>query len=257
MKKIILVMAVTVLYVTSLFAVDVTIGARGNVNFGWGTTPEGVVKDSLDQCENFTANVISNGGSASTKKGGNIGGGFGFYGNFGLINLGATKLGIQPELDFNFNNGYNYDWHANVGTQTGTISEKCYTHTLDIPVLINIAVPIGKKVEVGFGLGPQISFPLHADGEGVVKVPGVANTSVKYSEVYSDLKGNINFGIAFDANGKYFFGEKNNIGLVLDIRYNLDFTKTQFIETTNNITSKEDVFTRRTLNIGVGCEYRF
>ena len=74
------------------FALDITAGARGNFNIGAGTTLEDA-PSSLDYD-------------------GNMGAGFGIYGNFGLLELGGGSLGVQPEVNMNFNNGINYSTYG-------------------------------------------------------------------------------------------------------------------------------------------------
>lgn len=256
MKKLISVMGVVALLVTSMFAIDVAVGARGNVNFGLGTTLEGDGKELLYAIENYSSLVSLAGGKSTLKKGGNIGGGFGLYGNFGLMDIGSAKLGVQPELDFNFNNGYHINWSASANGTSASIDVNAYSHTLDIPVLVSVGVPLGKMFEVGFGLGPQLSFPMKADAEKTERGSGQSQTD-KLSDNASKVTGSVNFGLALDANGKIFFGDKKNLGLVLDFRYNLDFTKTKIKVTSSNVTEEFEFYTRRGLNIGVGGEYRF
>ena len=71
MKKIIAVAAALAVSSLSAFALDITVGARGNFNMGLGTSPEGVMKDLVEyQKENFES-------VGTFKEGGNLGGGFG------------------------------------------------------------------------------------------------------------------------------------------------------------------------------------
>ena len=259
MKKIILSLVAATMLITSVSAVDFAIGARGNANFGVGTTLEGAGKQYLNTIEDTKRLILASGsGSSKTKKGGNIGGGFGLYSNLGLVDLGIAKLGIQPELDFNFNNGYYINFNATVSNRLGStsmgIDAKLFTHTLDIPLLITMSFPLGKSFELGAGVGPQISIPLKADAEISASSNGVSQTQLMSDSL--TVKGNVNFGMVFDVNGKILFGSKKNVGVVLDARYNLDFTTTKFKESLGGYSVTEELFVRRFLEVGLGLEYR-
>lgn len=259
MKKIILSLVAATMFITSVSAVDFAFGARGNVNFGLGTTLEGAGKDYLNVIESTKTLLLRSGGvSSKTKKGGNIGGGFGLYSNLGLVDLGPAKLGLQPELDFNFNNGYHIDFNATVSNRLGStsmgIDANVFTHTLDIPLLVTMSFPLGKSFELGAGIGPQLSIPLKADAEISANTNGTSQTQLMSDSL--TVKGNVNFGMVFDVNGKILFGSKKNVGLVFDARYNLDFTTTKFKESLGGYSTTEELFTRRFLELGLGLEYR-
>lgn len=236
MKKILALAAVAVTLSTSIFAFGlVGAGAKFGVNFGAGTK---LAKDTEDYAKNVS----------SSDQGGNVGGGFGFYALMDLYKLDFGTIFLQPELNFNFNNGYNIE------VKDYKYQAKIYTHTLDIPVLVTLEAPIGKMFEVGGGLGFDLSFPLKSDMEY-----SSASTSRKASSDVDKIQGKPNFGMIFDANGKVLFGsgKKKNIAAVLDMRYTLDFTKTKFDSKIDNITITEEVFTRRFFSIWAGAEYRF
>ncbi len=91
MKKIIATAAAIAVSAISAFAFDVTLGARGNVNFGLGTTLSETTSRSLDSMRN--AAKAANG---TWNEGGNIGGGFGVYVNFGLWILVPAPLVSSP-----------------------------------------------------------------------------------------------------------------------------------------------------------------
>lgn len=132
---------------------------------------------------------------------------------------------------------------------------KAYTHTLDIPVIINLAYPLGNMFEFGAGLGPQLSIPLKTDAEEVAIINGKSE-SQKLGDSAGKVKSNVNFGMVFDVTGKILFGSKKNIGVVIDVRYILDFTKTKITVTYNNVSTTSEMYTRRGLSLGLGLEYR-
>ena len=255
MKKILATAVLAMGLVASSFAIN--IGARGSVNFGLGTSLVGDGKNLENTLENTATSVRQAGGNAEVKKGGNIGGGFAFYSNSVLKDFGSVKLGVQNELAFNFNNGYNINLSAYANGNSATGEAVFYSNTLDLPSIFYISLPAGNMFEFCAGLGPQFSFPLKVDFEYGTSENGISQYQ-KLSDQYSKVIGNfINFGMVFDLNGKVYFGEKKNIAVVLDARYNLDFTKTKFKETSANVTVTEEAFIRRGLCVSIGGEYRF
>lgn len=245
MKKIIATAAAIAVSAISAFAFDVTLGARGNVNFGLGTTPTA----DLDYTRNFVK--AANG---TWNEGGNIGGGFGVYVNFGLVDLGPGSLGLQPEFDMNFNNGYNY---AAKFTYSGTSMEGSQTfidNTIDIPLLVTYKADIGSIFTLGGGVGPYLSIPVGLDQVSVDK--NGSPTTTKSSDRY-DYKADLNFGLAFDVNAGWKLGPGS---IVLDCRYMLDFTPTKISSKPKSGSTWSDPtewFTRRGLSVGVGYQYKF
>ncbi len=248
MKKIIATAAAIAVSAISAFAFDVTLGARGNVNFGLGTTLSETTSRSLDSMRN--AAKATNG---TWNEGGNIGGGFGVYVNFGLVDLGPGSLGLQPEFDMNFNNGYNY---AAKLTYSGTPVDGSSTiidNTIDIPLLVTYKADIGSIFTLGGGVGPYLSIPVGLD---VVTVNKTVSTTYKSSDT-SDMKADLNFGMAFDVNAGWKLGPGS---IVLDCRYMLDFTPTKISSKTKSgstWSNPTEWFTRRGLSVGVGYQYKF
>lgn len=248
MKKIIATAAAIAVSAISAFAFDVTLGARGNVNFGLGTTLSETISRSMDSMRN--AAKATNG---TWNEGGNIGGGFGVYVNFGLVDLGPGSLGLQPEFDMNFNNGYNY---AAKLTYSGTPVDGSSTiidNTIDIPLLVTYKADIGSIFTLGGGVGPYLSIPVGLD---VVTVNKTVSTTYKSSDT-SDMKAALNFGMAFDVNAGWKLGPGS---IVLDCRYMLDFTPTKISQKLKSASTWSDPtewFTRRGLSVGVGYQYKF
>ena len=247
MKKLVVVAAIAALFASAVFGVDFAIGAKGNANFNLGLTLDSDVETTVKTLESTVSNV---------KKGTNIGGGFGGYANIGFINT-PVRFGLQPEVNMNFNNGYHF--HGE-GTESGvsyTVDAKIYTHTLDIPILAELEFPVGNAFALGFGIGPQLSIPVMGDYTQEVKAAGL---SVSGTQGVTFSSSGVNFGLALDANGKIFFGDSKDLGLVFDFRYNLDFSPTKFKMTYTydgiSETETQDMFTRRGLNIGLGFEAR-
>ena len=236
MKKILALAAVAVTLSASIFAFGLdSLGVKGGINFGAGTTPEGYVKNAVENIED-------------KYKHGNVGGGFGVYALLDIFDLDFGMLYVQPEINFNFNNGFNVD------NKDNKYQSKAYTHTLDIPVLVTLEVPVADMFEVGGGLGFQFAFPLKSDIETTY-----GSSTSKASSDNDKITGNPNFGMVFDINGKFLFGSgrKKNFAAVLDLRYSLDFAKTKFDFKNSNVTVNEEMFTRRYLSIWAGAEYRF
>lgn len=251
MKKIIATAAAIAVSAISAFAFDVTLGARGNVNFGLGTTLEGTNSSSMDYSRNI---VKANNGTLN--EGGNIGGGFGVYVNFGLVDLGPGSLGLQPEFDMNFNNGYNY---AAKMTYSGTSIDGSRTiidNTIDIPLLVTYKADIGSIFTLGGGVGPYLSIPVGLEDISVYKDGSSSPTTTKSSDRY-DFKADLNFGMAFDVNAGWKLGPGS---IVLDCRYMLDFTPTKISQKLKSASTWSDPtewFTRRGLSVGVGYQYKF
>ncbi|MCR5189279.1 MAG: outer membrane beta-barrel protein [Treponema sp.] len=227
MKKLLALFTAMVL-TASVFAVDLTLGARGSLNLSLGTTCE-IYEDGAD-IKTF-----------------GVGAGGGVYANIGIINT-PVKLGIQPEVNINYNYLYSYDNTLTMPlVGTWVVSQKVSMVTMDIPLLVTLDMPINDMFELGFGIGPQISFPFGVKYDASSTVSGNTSSS---SDTYNSRP---NFGMAFDVNGKFKLGKAKKFAIVADLRYNLDFTKTA--ATANNTTT--EIATRRGLNIGVGCEYSF
>ena len=234
MKKIIAVLAAMAVTSISAFALDITVGARGDFFWGLGTTLAGDSKDYYDAAEE-----AAKAAGHSWKTGGNLGGGFAVYGNFGFLNLGGGTLGVQPEVGMIFNNGWNLK-------DNDDVTNKTYT-SIEIPVLVTFTYPIADAFSIGGGIGPYISIPLNYDQLG--------NDGFKMSD-YGDIKTNfMNFGLAFDVNAGYKVGPGD---IVLDVRYMLDFTNLHYTLTQSGVTIiDEDTLVRRGLLIGLGYQIKF
>ncbi|MBP5444107.1 MAG: hypothetical protein J6Y60_12795 [Treponema sp.] len=242
MKKIFA--AITVLALSSLtaFALDITVGARGNLNLGFGT----YLVDDYKEAAQTLKDMASGGGSWD--EGGNTGGGFGIYANFGLLELGGGSLGIQPEISMNFNNGYNY--MIQIGANK--LERSFYKTVIDIPVLVTFTYPIMDALSIGGGIGPYLSIPVMIDSQ--VKVTGSPTT--KESDNYT-MKTGLNIGLALDVNGAYKLGPGS---IVLDLRYMFDFNPTRITRIDKNtettIEDDEKLFKRGILAIGLGYQIK-
>ena len=233
MKKIIAVTAALMMASLSAFALDITVGARGNFNMGLGTTLE------EDDYKNYADKTSSN-----------IGGGFGVYANFGLLELGGGSLGVQPEFDMNFNNGMLIDFKGIYRYYFG--DKLTFTDsTIDIPVLVTFTYPVMDALSIGGGFGPYISIPF-----GVDLISKSGDDEHKYSEDF-EFKTKMNFGLAFDVNGAYKVGPGS---IVLDLRYMLDLTPTTASSKNKSYGDwgdYDEIITRRMLAIGVGYQIKF
>ena len=235
MKKIIAVLAAMAVTSISAFALDITVGARGNYDMFIGTAASGGTREYLD---NDIKPFVS-----SYNEGPNlVGGGFAVYGNFGFLDLGGGTLGAQVEAGMNFNNGFTVEMDGKKDNRS--------TMTIDIPVLVTYTYPIMDTLSIGGGVGPYISIPLGYDE--VVK-----EDDYKASD-WADIKTRLNFGLAFDVNGAYKVGPGS---IVLDLRYILDFAPTKIDGTDKTSGAKvwdgEETFVRRGLLIGLGYQIKF
>lgn len=245
MKKIIAVMAALAVSSLSAFALDITVGARGNFNWGLGTTAE----DADDDAE----------------YNGNLGGGFGVYANFGLMELAGGSLGIQPEINMNFNNGMNFKEEESESFGGFTTTEKTestvFDTTIDIPVFVTFSYPIMDALSIGGGLGCYLSIPFGIDTTYSYETSMTGYPTMSDSGKGSDsmeFKAKMNFGLAFDVNGAYKVGPGS---IVLDIRYMLDLTPTsvsrKYKSGSGDWSDYNDVLTRRMLTIGAGYQIKF
>ena len=238
MKKIIAVLAAMAVTSISAFALDITVGARGNYDMFIGTTLEGGTAEYVAGQET-TARLAGQ----SWKEGPNmVGYGFAVYGNFGFLNLGAGTLGAQVEAGMNFNNGYTVEF--------GDKADNRSDMTIDIPVLVTFTFPVSDAFSIGAGVGPYLSIPLGYDE--VVKADNYKASS------WANIKANMNFGLAFDANGAFKAGPGS---IVLDLRYLMDFGPTKLNGTDKTtgvrVWNDEETFTRRGLLIGLGYQITF
>lgn len=246
MKKIIAVMAALAVSSLSAFALDITVGGRGNFNMGLGTSLEGIAKTQMETAKRNTENY-----GGSWKEGGNMGGGFAVYANFGLLDLGGGSLGIQPEAGINFNNG----WNAEVKVPILADADFIFKYnSVDIPVLVTYTFPVMDALSIGGGVGPYLSIPFGMDR---ITKDNTSGDVDKDSDDYN-IKASMNFGLAFDVNGAYKVGPGS---IVLDVRYMLDLTKGKITSTrkSDGATSYTDreFLTRRALTIGLGYQMKF
>ena len=245
MKRFIAVAAALVVSSISVFALDITAGARGNFNIGAGTSLEGKMKTSIDHMKDTLPSFIN------TKEGGNMGGGFAVYANIGLLELGGGSLGVQPEVGMNFNNGWNMRaWYEDSVDEEMIVEDT----TVDIPVLVTFTYPIFDSFYIGGGVGPYLSIPFGVDQIAKDNISGDTN---KQSTDY-DIKASMNFGLAFDVNAGYKVSPGS---IVLDVRYMMDLTPTKITSkrksTGTTSFDNEEMVTRRLLTLGVGYQIKF
>ncbi|MBD5413801.1 MAG: PorT family protein [Treponema sp.] len=237
-------LVVALAFAGAAFALDFSVGARGNFNMGLGTTFEKELQEDLKNMKDAGVDI-----SYPLV----VGGGFGVYGHIGFLDFANNlSLGATLEFGLNFHNGKSYKYNVDVEYNEYKKSIS-YSHTIDIPLMITLKVPVAETIKLDFGLGPNFSIPF---GAGIV----IGNEDGSYEESpykdnYDKVTYNMNIGLVFDAD----VGFKVGPGYVLvDVRYLLDFTLT-----TANLTDygssaeKSEMFYRRSLNIGVGYEFNF
>lgn len=251
MKKIIIGIVAICVFITSVSAVDFSVGAFGNFNASLGTDFSSNQKDSL---EDLKKNLVSSGLDVSDKKVPLVGGGFGIYANFGLFETGKSVLGIQPEIDFNFRNGLKYTLKYSSSSASEEVKLSLFNHTMDIPVFLTYKETF-KTVRLGLGIGPYISIPLYGE-QIVVDYAGVETTQYVDGKEHDGVKvsfDGINFGFAFNAN----FGYKIGKGFMnVDARYFLDCSPTKIKATQGSVSVTQEYIYRRMLSLSLGYEYK-
>lgn len=234
MKKIVAAIVSAMFCLGMLSALDISVGARGNVNFGVGSKACGY--DSAD------------------KNSGNVGGGFGIYADFGLLKLGSGKLGIQPEFDVNFNNGAAVNYTNSVNTillkSSTAIEVTRSASSIDIPVIVTYNMNLAKSWKFGLGAGIFVSFPFDGKWTSTTTTTMNGKTSTDPSDGAYKLNG-ANFGMVFDVNAGYKLGPGF---IVADLRYMFDFANTRNLSDNGDPT---DLFSRGLLNLGAGYELKF
>ncbi|MBD5399092.1 MAG: outer membrane beta-barrel protein [Treponema sp.] len=232
MKKLVTLVA-ALAFAGAAFALDFSVGARGNFNMGLGTTFEKELQEELK-------NMKDDGVDISYPL--VVGGGFGVYGHIGFLDFANLTLGATLEFGMNFNNGKSFKV-KDVDDSKVTY----YAHSIDIPLMITLKVPVAETVKLDFGLGPNFSIPF---GAGTV----MGDEKYPLKDYYDKVSYNLNIGLVFDAD----VGFKVGPGYVLvDVRYLLDFTPATAKSTVEGVTYKGEYLYRRSLNIGVGYEFNF
>lgn len=228
-------LVVALAFAGAAFALDFSVGARGNFNMGlgsqFGVDTRNVVDDLKDAGIDVSHPLV-------------VGGGFGVYGHIGFLDFGNNlTLGATLEFGLNFNNGKSFKV-KDVDDSKVTY----YAHSIDIPLMITLKVPVAETVKLDFGLGPNFSIPFGA---------GSASGDEKYpfKDSFDEVKYDLNIGLVFDAD----VGFKVGPGYVLvDLRYLLDFTPiTARAKNYGSPANTSELFYRFGLNIGVGYEFNF
>ncbi len=241
MKKLVTLVA-ALAFAGAAFALDFSVGARGNFNMALGTTFNKDMQESLNDSKDAGADI-----SYPLV----VGGGFGVWGHVDFLDFANLSLGATLEFGMSFNNGksYKYEWAGE------NEKFKFYAHAIDIPFMVTLKVPVAETVKLDFGLGPNFSIPFGA--ATVIEYGGTSDT-LKLKDGYDKVTYNLNIGLVFDAN----VGFKLGPGYALvDVRYLLDFTpttaKVTYSENGSSHTEKEKLLYRRSLCIGVGYEFNF
>lgn len=234
-------LVVALAFAGAAFALDFSVGARGNFNMGLGTTFE---KDSQEYIDSVKDSGIDVSHPLV------VGGGFGVYGHIGFLNFANNlSLGATLEFGLNFHNGKSYKIIDDRITDDGMKSKiTYYAHSIDIPLMITLKVPVAETVKLDFGLGPNFSIPFGAgSSSGDERYP--------FKDAFDEVKYDLNIGLVFDAD----VGFKVGPGYVLvDLRYLLDFTPiTARAKNYGSPAYKEELFYRFGLNLGVGYEFNF
>lgn len=243
MKKLTLVAIISLIAVVGVSAVDYYVGMRGNFNISAGSKEGPLFTD--DGQDDYIDKVHPL-----------VGGGFGIYANFGLVPLGNVgKFGLQPELNFNFHNGIKIDY--DIAGQSAT--QKAFDHTFDIALLAMFKFDCTKKVQFNVGVGPYLGIPMYGEMETESSKKGYTVTKTykvngKEDDGVTVSFDGIQFGLAFDAGVGFKVGPGN---IVVDLRYMLDLMKTDIEIKTSDGTDTKGAMTRRSLNIGVGYEFKF
>ncbi|MBO4507491.1 MAG: hypothetical protein J5747_02515 [Spirochaetaceae bacterium] len=230
-----------ILFSIPAFIFSLDLGIRGGLNFGVGTT----LSENLLVFCNDDNNFLQ----APNKA--NFGCGTSIYGKLNVYKFRSIDIGIQIEMNFNFNNGLKSDINdIDDELSNNTI---IWSDTLDFPVLCTFTVPVLNEFEIGGALGVQISIPFHLFAGGYLYL---YNEKIG-GEVFPFFNTSIQFGFVFCLTGNYAINE--NIRLVADVRYNLDVNPAKGLDDFffDELVGVLDIFTRRGLGIGIGVQYSF
>ena len=212
----------TVCMVSATFALDFSIGARGN--FG----------------RNLSTDISSTWAEvADTKMDTPFEFGFGAYTNFALLG----GLGVQAELNLT---------KSKIQFTNTTLSDPQYytsdydTWLLDVPVMVWLNLDVW-RITVGFGAGVNFAFDLNA-----------GNLSDLYAQTKEAVKDNI-FQMGFVCGADLKFYITNNIGIVLDARWIIDFAKktASYDIGPTSIDYPAIDFKRNSIYAGLGLEFKF
>lgn len=218
MKKIIVAIVLAISMVSASFALDFSIGARGNL----GRNLSNSISSTWNELSQTTMDTPFEFG-------------FGAYANFALLG----GLGVQAEVNLTkskiqFNN------------QSYTTSDY-ETWLLDIPAMLWLNLDLW-KFTVGFGAGINFAFDLKS-----------GSIAEMYSQTSNLVKDNLfKMGLICGADFKFYI--TNNIGLVLDARWILDFSKktaTYDLGFGGGIDYPTIEFKRNSLYAGLGLEFKF
>lgn len=222
MKKIIAAIVMTVCMVSATFALDFSIGARGNfgrnLSTDMDTTWAELANTKMDTPFEF---------------------GFGAYTNFALLG----GLGVQAELNLTKSKIQ----FTNPGQPTEYVTADYDTWLLDVPVMVWLNLDVW-RLTVGFGAGVNFAFDLQA-----------GSISDLYAQTKDAVKDNI-FKMGFVCGADFKFYITNNIGLVLDARWIIDFKKKTAsypIMDGVDIDYPTVEFQRNSFYAGLGLEFKF
>ena len=223
MKKIIAAIVMTVCMVSATFALDFSIGARGNFGRNLSTDMESPWSEL-----------------ATTKMDTPFEFGFGAYTNFALLG----GLGVQAELNLTKSK---IQFKNSASTIPDGYDTYDYdTWLLDVPVMVWLNLDVW-RLTVGFGAGVNFAFDLNA-----------GNLSDVYAQTKAAVKSNT-FKTGFVCGADLKFYITNNFGIVLDGRWSIDFTKktASYDLGPTSVNYPTIDFQRNSFYAGLGLEFKF
>lgn len=212
MKKIIALAIVAISMVSASFALDLSIGVRGNagINLAQNDDLATKVNESLSKDTAYDM-------------------GFGVNANFALFG----GLGVQAEANFITSN-------ASFADATSGKKVEYETILMDVPVMLWLNLDLW-RLTIGIGAGPNFSTTIN-----------------EMSEVKSVSKDVFKIGLCTGVDGKFYI--TNHIGIVVSVRYIMDFEKTEVpivIEGYNTGVEYPTIeFPRRSIYGGIGLEWK-
>lgn len=147
------------------------------------------------------------------------------FGVNALVNIGfPIGIGIQPEVGFHYHTA-GFKMKGAQKTNTHDPDDDSYVYmTLDVPILVTYKANISDVFFIRPELGPKISFTLGRVG---LKAKYEKDDD-KWDEIhYSKIKSPFNFGISAGVGFGFNLGGG---ALLIDARYNRDFTKVKMKE---------------------------
>jgi len=239
MKRLVTTIAAFI-FVSSAFALDVSVGLRGTFLYGLGTEDDGAIDMVLGVGDDSDATITESALNPCFSGGG------GLYVNLDFLKVGPGSLGAQLEGNYFYSFGpfpvESAKWPGLGGLYVTDISQIMYSF-IEVPILVTYKFPVGKRCSISLGVGPMISIPFN----GSRHIYGYASGTPSEKTIELEMNG-VNFGVLGDVTFGVRLGPGN---ITLNARYGSDFTSTSYKDDSGNV---KPLFIRRGLSTSLGYE---